>query len=306
MLEKYIKADIYRLLRMKALYILLIVAFVVQAGACYLVTRVNFGAVGYDNETFIEIAEDTSSSYESAAAGFTLGFNTNEELASRHLEKKDLLWGEGICFDTTSIEYYALNLQTGVIIFVNAVLFSLIIGNEYKFGFNMNIVKANGDRKYTVLSKFILAVIECASMFVVVFIYSFILELVYKGRLNFVFKVNYLAYFITEWFMILAITCIFICFCYLFRNKTIPMILSFIIAFDVHSIFFGYIDELLAASNALGSFRFSDYLLTELIGGTLYIDSPASVICRGLVLSIFYIIISVGLSVFIYCKRDVK
>lgn len=306
MLGKYIKADIYRFIRMKALYILLIVAFVVQAGACYMVTKVDFNIVGYDNEVFFQIAEDTNSSYESAATGFTMGFNTDPNLAMNHTRTKHLLWGEGIFYNTPSIEYYALNLQIGAIVFVNAILFSILIGNEYKYAFNTNMIKANGDRKYIVLSKFILATIECGAMYVITFIYSCIMELIYKGRLSFDFKASYLPYFISEWLLIYAVTCIFICFCYLFRNKTIPMILSFIIAFDVHSILFGYIDELLEASNAWGDFRFSHYLLTELISGDLYIGSPAIINCRALVLSVFYIIISISLSVFIYCKRDVK
>lgn len=304
MFGRLLRTDLYRMRKTTALYIFIVLAFVVCAFFSYVLLRIDVSVAGLDEEDYLNAAIDTDTTIDSAALGYTVGSNANYEMDESDYSR--MIWGDGFYYGCSIAELNSMLIQAGYLILFNAIFVCVFMGNEFKSGFYKNFINTNGKRHIPILSHFTMFAIETAILIIVNIITTIFGDVIFNDGIIGDIGLRSLLYVFMSWIMLYGVTCFFVAMMYIARKKTIPLIVGICISLDLHSLIFSNIDRLIAATNPNSTFRFMNYILTHFLQEKVFIDSSSDVMIKAFALSLVYIIISIGVSVLSTSRRDFK
>ncbi|MBQ3566989.1 MAG: hypothetical protein IJA12_07405 [Oscillospiraceae bacterium] len=286
-----IKMDLYRLVRSKSFWVMIIVTAVVAFISAY--------AINYSMESFSSIA-DTETISESldveSDSALSIGFTSEIN------ELDTLLGGEKVYFT----EYFNYDFSSLTMLLFCAIFPPLFVNAEQKYGFVKNIAGQLPNRGMLILSKLCALAVMTAVMFAAYMIVSPIsCSILFGDRLVFEFSGEFVKVLALHFFLHYAFSVLVSAVTILLRGSALSMTLGIIVSAGVTTFIYSFIDILLHKAGVSEDFSIGSLALEKCISDVSTQISGGD-LAKTVVVGIAFLAVSVAVSVFAMCKRDVK
>ena len=272
-----IQMDIFRMFKTKSLYVIAIIMFAVT-----LLTTVMMASMATE---ITDMQQETEAMQEENTGGIVVSPNMEE---GKKVSVFDMVYAN------IQGKMLALYLVIYAVIFATADITSGYIKNfagQVKNRWKLVISKAITLFFYTVLMMVLFVVMQAISTFVA-FGY---LEM---GNLS-----DMLAYIGMQTILHYGLLCVCMAFSIVFRNNLCSMSLAICICCGITNLLFGYIDRVLGKIG-IENFQTIKYTITGRIG-SLPMELSGSDVGKGMLVAAVFILVFVGISSYIFEKRDV-
>ena len=272
-----IQMDIFRMFKTKSLYVIAIIMFAVT-----LLTTVMMASMATE---ITDMQQETEAMQEENTVGIVVSPNMEE---GKKVSVFDMVYAN------IQGKMLALYLVIYAVIFATADITSGYIKNfagQVKNRWKLVISKAITLFFYTVLMMVLFVVLQAISTFVA-FGY---LEM---GNLS-----DMLAYIGMQTILHYGLLCVCMAFSIVFRHNLCSMSLAICICCGITNLLFGYIDRVLGKIG-IENFQTIKYTITGRIG-SLPMELSGSDVGKGMLVAAVFILVFVGISSYIFEKRDV-
>ena len=319
---KYLKSDLYVASKMKATYILPIIALLLIFVNCFIYLRVNFGALlgeSYTQEVLssVENSSDEPMS-EQYSQSFSMGFNHSyvasseeteagetEEVPEYEVPKLSKMFSGGMLYEEPVSATAVLNLRSMTGALLVSIFGVFLFANWLRGGLSKNILKGNANRFLPYFSKVLTLFIYTVAFNVFQLLLSiFFVALMGKG-FELGFNAEFWGFFGLNTLMTFAFACLVVLITTLSKSTALGMAFAIVCGTGALQMVIMLL-ELLINHVILddGKVSIADHLLSGIIQ-TYSPDAGKTMIIRALVMSAVYLVVSLGVGSFVYRKRDI-
>lgn len=284
-----IKMDLYRTLRSKSTWILILVSISIVAMLYFAVsvTKKEYSETSQAPESFgIHIGEDDDADEDSAEQQDENEVSVNE------------------AFEVPVNEAFAEMMKSGLSFILTAIFCVLLIGSEQKTGFLKNIAGQVSSRSMLVISKLISCLVFCILFFGLTYLGCMVLSQVFMGEMIFDNLARYLPLFGIQFLLCFAFGAFMICVITILKSSAAGITAGLLAPLGISSLLTGFIDMMLHKIGVSESFSTVNYILTGNLS-QMSISSGANVFVRAIVVSLVFLIIFTAAGMMVTEKRDI-
>ena len=325
---KYLKSDLFVVSKMKATYLLPIIAFLMMLLVGLIYIRFNFSALGMaaystemeqslhpDND--VPASERMSNSF---VMGFDAGFESGEAVMGVDIEEdgqveeteinyelpttKSILGG-GMLYETSVCDFYSVCVMSLTNAMIMGIFAALFMGNWLRAGLSKNILKGNSNRFLPFFSKILTLLICCIVFNVITYVQAAIVFALMGKSLVFGFSAEFVRFSIINTLLLFTFTCIVAMVTTLFKSTALGMVFGIVSGTGLISTGMMLI-ELLINHVILdnGKVSLTPYLISGQIQSYTVDATPKDTRIAIIAIAVFLVITLVSSSL-VYKKRDI-
>ena len=312
MLGCFIKAELFRLSKMKAIIIIPIILALIILLQNYILLGFNGFNLTYalfDEEAPADVAaeEDIGSGYD--VFGRTLPEDeepVDEEKAQKLAEKsKKVFGGIGTGYFFNVSQTYQSGIQGEMPMLLIAIVAALFLGNDYSTHFSKNYPLINGRRWISAVAQLVVMGLFTLCIHILVWILSFISNLFWADSINPGFGLDTLWYFVFSYLATMAIVTLIQFVATLFRSKAAAIVFSILTSVGVVSTPITIADAILKWRYGWEEFSLN-YIIPTKILATAGSATSAKMMLLATIFVIIYLTSSVLGSIVLLRKRDMS
>ena len=319
---KYLKSDLYVASKMKATYILPIIALLLIFMNCFLYLRVNFTAFlgeAYTQDVMSSI-ENTSEEpmSEQMSQSFSMGFNHGYVASSEALEEGEDeeepeykaptlgdIFSGGMLYEEPVSALAVLNLRSSTGILLVSIFGVFLFANWLRGGLSKNILKGNSNRFVPYFSKVITLFIYTVAFNVFQVLVTALFVAMMGKNFELGLNAEFWGFFGLNTLMTFAFACLVVMITTLSKSTALGMDFAIICgtgALQMVIILLELLINHVILDN--GKVSIAEHLLSGIVQNYTP-DSPKKMIITALVMSAVYLVVSLGVGSFVYRKRDI-
>ena len=323
---KYLKSDLFVVSKMKATYILPLIAFLMMLLTGLIYIRFNFAALGMGTystamsesmhpDSSIPASESMSNSF---VMGFDAGFESSESVMGVDTEEdgqaaeaeyemptaKSILGG-GLLYESTVCDFYSVVAMSLTNSMIMGIFVALFMGNWLRAGLSKNILKGNSNRFLPFFSKILALFICCIAFNVITYVQAAICVALMGKSLVFGFSAEFVRFFIINTLLLFAFSCIVAMVTTLFKSTALGMVFGIVSGTGLISTGMMLI-ELLINHVILdnGKVSLTPYLISGQIA-SYSVDATSKDTRNAIIAIAVFLVISLVSSSLVYKKRDI-
>lgn len=284
-----VKMDLYRTIRSKSTWILILVSISIVAMVYF--------AVSIARNEYSESAQGQESS------GFQIGVaDGTDEDAEDH--EDGVVVPVNDAFEVPVNSAFAEIMQSGLSFVLAAIFCVLLISSEQKTGFIKNIAGQVSNRSMLVISKLISCLVFCILLFGLTYLSCASLSQVFLGEMIISNLAGYLPLFGIQFLLCFAFGAFMICVITILKSSAAGITAGLLAPLGISSLLTGFIDMMLHKIGVSESFSTVNYILTGNLS-QMSISSGANVFVRAIVVSLVFLIIFTAAGMLVTEKRDI-
>ena len=324
---KYLKSDLYVMSKMKATYILPIIAFLLIAMSAIIYLRVDIMALfggssttslstlDYTKDSDEPMSEQYSQVYsESFSAGFDAGYTATGDALETGSDEVDTgyetpkfskLFSGGLLYDSPATTFAEMQLRglTGALLV--SIFGVFLFSNWLRGGLSKNILKGNSNRFIPFFSKVITLFIYNLAFTLFILLTSFFFVAIMGKSFDLGMTKEFAGYFVLNTFMSFAFACLVIMIATLTKSTALSMAFALICGTGSLSMIIMLI-ELFINHVILddGKVSLTEYMISGNLQ-SLSSEAARGSIIRGVIVTVVYMVVSLVIASFVYRKRDI-
>ena len=318
MAGRFIKAELFRLSKMKAIIVVPIVLTLIILVQNYILlgfNGFNLNYVLFDDE---EMYGDVAVTDDAAAADLETGYDVfgrtlpedgepvDEEEAKKLEEKsKKVFGGIGTGYYFTVSQTYQSGLQGEMPMLFIAIIAALFFGNDYSTHFSKNYPIINGRRWISAVAQLVVMGVFTMCIHVLVWILSFISNLFWADSINPGIGIDSMWYFLFSYLATMSIVTLIQFVATLFRSKAAAIVFSILTSVGVVSTPITIADLILKWRYGWEEFSLN-YIIPTKILATVGSATSAKMMLLATIFVIIYLTSSVLGSIVLLRKRDMS
>ena len=311
MLGRFIKAEFFRLTKMKALIVIPIILALIILLQNYILLGFN----GYNiNALLFEDVEISDTTTEDIEAGYDVFGRTlpqdvedvDDEKAQKLAEKsKKVFGGIGTGYFFTVSQTYQSGIQGEMPMLLIALVAAMFFGNDYSTHFSKNYPLINGRRWISAVAQLVVMGIFTVFIHLLVWILSFFSNLFWADSINPGFGIDSMWYFIFSYLATMTIVTLILFVATLFRSKAAAIVFSILTSVGVISTPIAIADIILQWRYNLQEFSLN-YIIPTKILATVGSTTSAKMMLLATICIIIYLTSSVLGSIVLLRRRDMS
>lgn len=299
---KLLRSELYRTVRQKNPYILLIIGAVITFLTCFVLLKLDFLApLGIDSETYMAIASEGNSmeGMENAAQlGAIIGQNTT-------VDANTSLIGEGVFYSADINKLFNIVIAELDNLLLMAIFVGIFIGDVYSMGIDKNLVISNNKRGILFAAR--ATVIAIYSL--VLHAFTWIVTAICAGTMGKGFDFNWsgkvVVYLIVSYLLVVVFGLMEYAFVVLTRSKAAGITIGVILSTGALAAAISVVNWLIIRKlNIDSDFTISNYMVTENLV-TFNSNYTSGELTRVLCVCAVYAALSIILTFVLNKKRDI-
>ena len=302
MLLNFLKMELYRLLKMKSTYVMVIIVFLGTFIYNFVILGLDFEALlgqamagtittGYDTEADVDYNEDDG--YYVFTGGYD-GQDTGE--------KRSVI-GVGIFHYNTVNETYQMNLQGLIPLLLLAILFGLFYGNDYSSHVNKNYTIINGRRWVGFTAKTLACMIYCLAFHLLIWIICFLSHVFWADSINPGFTLSALIYIPVTYLVTITIMVMIGFVSTLFKSKAAGITYGVLVSIGTLSLPIRIADYIISYKYGWTDFSLNYFIPSRMLA-TLEVGTNGKLVLIAVICAIIYVVSAFFGSLAFLKKRD--
>ena len=303
MLLNFLKMELYRLIKMKSTYVMVIIMTVVTL--MYTIFLLSFS---FDSLMVLLGGSDSSATYEYTVEDGEVNYDvfTGPEITEEDKEeaKANSVFGIGQAYYNDVAETYALNIQglTGLLLI--AILAGLFFGNDYSSHVNKNYTIINGCRWVGFTAKLLALMIYIMAFHILTWIICFISHLFFADSADPGFDKASFVYFMLTYMVTVTIVTMIGFVTTLFKSKAAGVTFGVLVSIGTLSMPIRIADFIIRMKYGWQDFSLNWFIPSRILAN-LSLNSGGKVVIIALICAIIYFISAFAGSLMLIRRRDI-
>lgn len=307
MLIKALKAEIYRISRMRCTYVLPIVLVVLVLMINFIYMGVDlYGLMGYskeDIETLQEMGTSAEGYEDSFMTGFQAGLHSSESIEEGAPVK---ILGEGPFYNESVATIYSLDVGSLYELLLIAIFVGLYIGSIYSTGLDKNLNTFAGSRTLLFGARIFLISLYSLVLHIFTWFISILSAAIMGASVNLEFDKAFILYFLISWLLTISFGCIVASVTHFTRSKAAGITLGIILSAGFLSTIMSVASLMLQRKLGLeGTFNLGNYTVTMNLA-SLTLFSDGHYVLRAIICAVIYFLCAYITGVMVVSRRDIS
>lgn len=306
----YLKSDFYVLKKMKIVYILPIICLLMILLSNFLLTRLNFMAVGMGSLQSVATTQSNEDlgdqMVESFKTGFELGIDQQMQVEEEDYEVPTIsdIFSGGALYEGTVAQLFQSQVSGLTVLMFIAVFAAFYFSNQVKGTFNKNILKTNNNRWISFISKTIVSLTYSFIFMLFAYLVCVFSAATMCKSFDLGFTADFVKYFAVELLLTFAM-CMLTGMVAVLTNTAVGMIFAIVTGAGLLNLVTMLIDILV--NNVIlknGDFATSHYIITGNMSA-LSIGADSGDFVRPIVVALIFFAVSFAATGFVNARRDI-